>query len=74
MLIEAARRAEAAAKEMLACINAGSAPCAEVREALAVSKVFMAAGSAFQVGAAKVIAKPSAMATAAPRSSRTPPE
>ena len=57
MLIEAARRAEAAAKEMLACIDAGSAPCAEVREALAVSKVFMAAGSAFQVGAAKVIAK-----------------
>ena len=57
MLIEAARRAEAAAKEMLACINAGSAPCAEVREALAVSKVFMAAGSAFQVGAAKVVAK-----------------
>ena len=38
MLIEAARRAEAAAKEMLACINAGSAPCTEVREALAVSK------------------------------------
>ncbi|MCY4425323.1 MAG: DUF222 domain-containing protein [Acidimicrobiaceae bacterium] len=57
MLIEAARRAEAAAKEMLACISAGSAPCAEVREALAVSKAFMAAGSAFQAGAAQVIAK-----------------
>ena len=57
MLIEAARRAEAAAKEMLACINAGSASCAEAREALAISKAFMAAGSAFQVGAAHVIAK-----------------
>ena len=57
MLIEAARRAEAAAKEMLACINAGSASCAEMREALAICKAFMAAGSAFQVGAAQVIAK-----------------
>ena len=38
MLIEAARRAEAAAEEMLACINAGSAPCTEVREALEVAK------------------------------------
>ena len=57
MLIEAARRAEAAAKEMLDCINAGSAPCTEVREALEVSKAFMAVTSAFQVGAARVIAK-----------------
>ena len=56
MLIEAARRAEAAAKEMLALVNEGSASCAEMREALAISRVFMAAGSAFQVGAAKVIA------------------
>ena len=56
MLIEAARRAEAAAKEMLALVNEGSASCAETREALAISRVFMAAGSAFQVGAAKVIA------------------
>jgi len=56
MLIEAARRAEAAAKEMLALVNAGSASCAEVREALAISRAFMAAGSAFQVGAAKVVA------------------
>ena len=56
MLIEAARRAEAAAKEMLACINAGSAPCTEVREALEVSKAFIAVTSAFQVGAAQVIA------------------
>ena len=56
MLIEAARRAEAAAKEMLAVVNAGSASCAEVREALEISRSFMAAGSAFQVGAAQVIA------------------
>ncbi len=40
MLIEAARRAEAAAKEMLACINEGSASCGEMREALAISKAF----------------------------------
>ena len=57
MLIEAARRAEAAAKEMLACIDAGSVSCSEAREALEVSRAFMAAGAAFQVGAAQVIAK-----------------
>ena len=57
MLIEAARRAEAAAKEMLTCINAGSASCAEARAALEISRAFMAAGSAFQAGAARVIAK-----------------
>ena len=57
MLIEAARRAEAAVKEMLACINAGAASCSELREALPIAKSFMAAGSAFQVGAAHVIAK-----------------
>ena len=57
MLIEAARRAEAYAKEMLTCLNEGSASCAEVREALEISRAFMAAGSAFQVAAAQVIAK-----------------
>ncbi len=57
MLIEAARRAEAYAKEMLTCLNAGSASCAEAREALEISRAFMAAGSAFQVAAAQVIAK-----------------
>ncbi len=57
MLIEAARRAEAAVKEMLACINDGSASCAEMREALGISKAFMAVGSAFQVNAAQLIAK-----------------
>ncbi len=56
MLIEAARRAEAAAREMLACVSEGSVSCAEAREALVISKAFMAAGSAFQVGAAQVIA------------------
>ncbi len=57
MLIEAAHRAEAAAKEMLALVDAGSASCSEMREALEVSKAFMAVGSAFQASAAQVIAK-----------------
>ena len=57
MLIEAAHRAEAAAKEMLAGVHDGSASCAELREALAVCKAFMAAGSAFQTHAASIIAK-----------------
>ena len=57
MLIEAALRAEAAAKEMLAGVHDGSASCAELREALAICKSFMAAGSAFQTSAASVIAK-----------------
>ena len=52
MLIEAARRAEIAAKEMLTCINEGSASCAEAHEALEITRAFIAAGSAFQVGAA----------------------
>ena len=56
MLIEAARRAEAAAKEMLALVNAGSASCAEAREMLAVSKATVAVISAAQTSAAKVIA------------------
>ena len=38
MLIEAARRAQAAAKEMLALVNAGEASCSEMLEMLAVSK------------------------------------
>jgi len=57
MLMEAARRAEAAAKEMLAYVNTGSASCAEMRDALAVCTAFMAAGSAFQAGAARIIAQ-----------------
>ena len=39
MLIEAARRAEAAANEMLALVNAGAAASGELREAMAVSKL-----------------------------------
>ena len=56
MLIEAARRAEAAVKEMLALVNNGSASCAETRDALAASKAISTANSAFQTSAAKVIA------------------
>ena len=56
MLIEAARRAETAVKEMLALVNNGSASCSETRDALAVSKVIATANSAFQSSAAKVIA------------------
>ena len=57
MLIEAARRAEATVKEMLALVNAGAASCVELRGALEVSKSFMAVGAAFQTSAAKVIAQ-----------------
>ena len=56
MLIEAARRAETAAKEMLALVNEGSVSCAETRQALAVSKAISTVNSAFQTSAAKVIA------------------
>ncbi len=56
MLIEAARRAEAAAKEMLALVNEGSAPCAELRQMLEVSKATMAIMSVAQVSAAADVA------------------
>ena len=56
MLIEAARRAETAAKEMLAIVNEGSAPCAELRQMLEVSKATMAIMSAAQVSAAADVA------------------
>ena len=56
MLIEAARRAEAAAREMLALVNAGEASCAEIREALAVSKVIAGINGAFQVAGAAAVA------------------
>ena len=56
MLIEAARRAETAAKEVLALVNAGEASCAEMREMLAVSKSTMAIMSAAQSAAAASIA------------------
>ncbi len=56
MLIEAARRAEAAVKEMLACANEGSASCSELREGLVASKVIAGVNSAFQVSAAAAVA------------------
>ena len=56
MLIEAARRAEAAAKEMLALVTEGSATCAEILEALAVSKAIAGVNSAFQVAGAAAVA------------------
>ena len=56
MLIDAARRAETAVKEMLALVNEGSVSCAETRQALAVSKAISTVNSAFQTSAAKVIA------------------
>ena len=57
MLIEAARRAEASAKEMLALVNDGSASSSEMREMLAVSKATVAMMSAAQANAAATIAK-----------------
>ena len=56
MLIEAARRAEAAAKEMVALVTEGSVSCAEIREALAVSKAIAGVNSAFQVAGAAAVA------------------
>ena len=57
MLIEAARRAEAAVKEMLAIVNDGSATAGEYREALGISKSIVGISSVFQTSTAKVIAK-----------------
>ena len=56
MLIEAARRAEAAAKEILALVNAGEASCSEMREMLAVSKATITIMSAAQAAAAASVA------------------
>ena len=56
MLIEAARRAEAAAKEMLALVTEGSASCAEILDAMTVSKVIAGVNSAFQVAGAAAVA------------------
>ena len=55
MLIEAARRTEAAAKETLALVNGGSVSCAELREVLAVARRAAAALSAAQISAAAAI-------------------
>ena len=56
MLIAAAHRAEAAAKEVLALVHEGSASCAELRQMLEVSKATMAIMSAAQVSAAADVA------------------
>ena len=56
MLIAAARRVEAAAKEMLALVNEGSASCTEMRGVLAVCKATVAIMSAAQTSAAVSIA------------------
>ncbi len=56
MLIETARRAETAAKEMLALVNEGSASSEEIREALAVSKAITGINTAFQAAGAAAVA------------------
>ena len=56
MLIEAARRFEAAAKEMLSAMNGPSVSCDEAREVLAVCKSAAAALTAAQTSAAAVVA------------------
>ena len=56
MLIEAAQRAQAAAKEMVALLNEGAASCSELRQMLELSKSTVAIMSAAQVRAAASIA------------------
>ena len=56
MLIEAVRRVEAAAREMLAAVNGGTMSCAEAREVLAACKSAVAVMSAAQTTAASVVA------------------
>ena len=56
MLIEAARRAEAAAKETLALVNDGSVSCADLRDALPVLSSVSAMITAAQTSAAASLA------------------
>ena len=56
MLIEAARRIEATAKEVLALVNAGDASCEEMRQMLAVFKAAVAIMTVAQTTAAASIA------------------
>ena len=56
MLIEAARRAQVAAEEMLSLVNEGSASCAEMREMLVVLKATVTVLSVTQTSAAGSIA------------------
>ncbi len=56
MLIEAARRAEAAVKEMLAIANEGAATTDEFVDSLGISKSIAGINSAFQVAGATAVA------------------
>ena len=56
MLIEAARRAEAAVKEMLACADDGTATTEDLRDALGISSAIAGVNSAFQASAAAAVA------------------
>jgi len=56
MLIDTARRSRAAAEEMLALVNEGSASCAEMREMLKESKATVAVILAAQTSAAAAVA------------------
>ena len=56
MLIEAARRIEAAAKEVLALVNAGDASCEEMRQMLEVFKAAITIMTVAQTAAAASIA------------------
>ncbi|MCY4175672.1 MAG: HNH endonuclease [Acidimicrobiaceae bacterium] len=56
MMLTDARQATAAANRMLATVRSGAVGLAELREALAESRAFIAAGTAFQTAAAELIA------------------
>ena len=56
MLIETARRAEVAVKEMLDIANEGSATTSELRDALEISKLVVGIATAFQTSAAAAVA------------------
>ncbi|MCY4069118.1 MAG: HNH endonuclease [Acidimicrobiaceae bacterium] len=56
MMLTDARQATAAANRMLTTVRSGAVGLAELREALAESRAFIAAGTAFQTAAAELIA------------------
>ncbi len=56
MILEDAQQAVAATKRMLAAVRAGDVASVELRDALEQTRVFMAAGTAFQTAAAELIA------------------
>ncbi len=57
MIIQIARRAEAAANELLAAVNAGTVTCDELREVLRVTRSVAAVVAAVQTSAAELIAR-----------------